>query len=63
MFRLLGISWDNLKDDFCSELFHHINKLTKTKRSVLKLTASLFDPLRLLIPFVIMLKVMFKIFV
>jgi len=49
--KLLGISWDNLRDEFAfdfSELLHNVSKLPKTKRSVFKLTASLFDPLGLL---------------
>ena len=63
VYKRLGINWDNLKDDFAfdfCELLHHISELPKTKRTVLKLTASLFDPLGLLSPFVIALKVMFQ---
>ena len=60
--KLLGIDWNNLRDEFVfefSELVQFASKLPKTKRSVLKLTASLFDPLGLLSPFVITLKLMF----
>ena len=63
MCKLLGINWYHLRDEFAfdfSEVLNHVNKLPKTKRSVLKLTASLFDPLRLLSPFVVTLKVMFQ---
>jgi len=63
MHKLLGINWDNLKDEFAfdfSELLHLVSKLPKTKRLLLKLTASLFDPLGLLSPLVITLKLMFQ---
>ena len=43
-----------------SELIWFVSKLPKTKRSVLKLTASLFDPLGFISPFVITLKLMFQ---
>ena len=58
--KLLGI---DLRDEFVfefSELIQFASKLLKTKRSGLKLTASLFNPLGLLSPFVITLKLMFQ---
>jgi len=63
MCKLLGINWDDLRDEFAfdfSELLQHISKLPNTKKTILKLTVSLFDPLGLLIPFVIMLNTMFQ---
>jgi len=63
MCKLLGIDWDNLRDEFAfdfSELLHLVSKLPKTKMLLLKLTASLFDPLGLLSPLVITLKLMFQ---
>ena len=61
--KLLGIDWNSFSDEFAfdfSELLQHASKLSKTKRSVLKVTTSLFDLLGLLSPFVITLKVMFQ---
>ena len=63
MCKLLGIDWSSLSDEIAfdfSELLQHASKLSKTKRSVLKVTASLFDLLGLLSPFVITLKMMFQ---
>jgi len=63
MCKLLGINWDHLRDEFAfdfSELLQHNSELPTTKRTILKLTASLFDSLGLLRPFVIMLKTMFQ---
>ena len=63
LYKLLGIDWNNLRDEFTfefGELIQFIFNLPKTKRSILKLTASLFDPLGLLSPFVITLKVLFQ---
>ena len=48
--KLLGVDWNNLRDEFTyelSEFLQYVHSLLKTKRSVLKLTASLFDPLGL----------------
>ena len=61
--KLLGVDWNNLRDEFTyelSELLQYVHSLPKTKRSILKLTASLFDPLGLLSPFMITLKVIFQ---
>ena len=61
--KLLGINWNNSRDDFTFEfcdLIQFVCKLPSTKRSVLKLIASLFDPLGLLSPFVITLKLLFQ---
>ena len=63
MCKLLGVYWNNLSDEFTfkfDELMQLFHKLPKTKRSILRLTASLFDPLGFLSPFVITLKVMFQ---
>lgn len=60
--KLLGIIWDSHTDkllfDF-SDVIEYASSLSPTKRSVLKVTAKLFDPLGLLSPFIIRLKVMF----
>ena len=61
--KLLGILWESDSDKltFCfSELIALLNKLPATRRSLLKVTASIFDPLGILSPFVIKLKVLFQ---
>ena len=61
--KLLGVLWDRHSDSLYfnfSELLHYTKSLPMTKRSVLKITAKLFDPLGLLSPFVIRLKILFK---
>ena len=63
MVKLLGIYWntplDCLMFDF-SELIRCIESLSVTKRSLLRITAKIFDPLGFLSPFVIQLKVLFQ---
>ena len=61
--KLLGISYDSHSDDFyfCfTELIEHISKFPASRRSLLKVTASMFDPLGLLSPFIIRLKMLFQ---
>ena len=60
---MLGVNWNSLNDELTFEfsgLIQLSQELPKTKRSILRLTASLFDPLGLLSPFVISLKVLFQ---
>ena len=63
MVKLLGIYWntplDCLMFDF-SELIRCIESLSVTKRSLLRITAKIFDPLGFLSLFVIQLKVLFQ---
>ena len=63
MIKLLAIYWNTSADhsvfDF-SELLKCVETLSITKRSLLRLTAKIFDPLRFLSPFVIQLKVLFQ---
>ena len=62
--KLLGIIWDSQSDEFTfdfSELITYISKLPVNKRSLLKFTAKIFDPLGFLSPFVIRLKMMFQV--
>ena len=62
--KLLGIIWDSQSDKFTfdfSELITYISKLPINKRSLLKFTAKMFDPLGFLSPFVIRLKMMFQV--
>jgi len=54
--KLLGVAWDKQQDKFVFDFKEQINlmkALPHTKRSVLKITASLFDPLGILSPFTI----------
>ena len=55
--------WNSDSDEFTfcfSELVNLVNKLPASQRSLLKVTASIFDPLGLLSPFVIKLKLLFQ---
>ena len=61
--RLLGVMWNNIFDEFLfcfSELSEYAQGLPVSKRSILKVSAKIFDPLGLLSPFVIKLKVLFQ---
>jgi len=61
--KILGISWDSQSDNFMfnfTDLIEYVRQLPPNKRSLLKLTAKIYDPLGLLSPFVIRLKVLFQ---
>ena len=61
--KLLGITWNSDTDQFMfcfSELIAYVNELPATKRSVLKVSAKIFDPLGLISPFVVRLKMLFQ---
>ena len=61
--KLLGVQWIHDTDEFkfhLSKLQVHARSLPSSKRSVLRITAAIFDPLGFLSPFVINLKVMFQ---
>jgi len=61
--KLLGIVWDSNLDTFTfslSELIELVIKLPASRRSLLRVTASIFDPLGVLSPFVIRLKMLFQ---
>ena len=54
MLKLLGVDWDNVKDELTfnfTKLVESIYRLPYTKRSLLKFTASLFNPLGFPNPF------------
>ena len=61
--KILGVSWDTESDmlmyDF-DELWNYVTSLPPTKRSVLRFSARLFDPLGLVAPFTINMKLMFQ---
>ena len=61
--KLLGVIWDNQSDEFLvnlSELSNYVKCLPVTKRSVLKVSARIFDPLGLVTLLVIRLKLLFR---
>ena len=62
--KLLGVSWNCLSDELFFNLFDLIdivNELSVRKRSLLPVTAKIFDPLGIPSPFVIKLKVLFQV--
>ena len=62
--KLLGVTWSSQTDEFLfcfSDLIEYAQGLPVTKRSLLKvITARIFDPLGLINPFIIKLKVLFQ---
>ena len=61
--KILGMSWDTKEDYFCFEfgdVVLYMQSLPPTRRSVLRLSAKIFDPLGLLSPFVISIKILFQ---
>ena len=61
--KILGIYWDVIRDEFrydLSDLIEYADSLPVTKRSVLKLSAKIFDPIGLLTPFTISMKILFQ---
>ena len=61
--KILGVAWNTHSDElsFClCELVQYATSFPVTKRSVLRITASIFDPLGILAPFVIKLKMLFQ---
>ena len=61
--KLLGVSWDISKDIFQFDLMDLVNFVKSsppTKRSILKSSAKIFDPLGLLSPFVMGIKILFQ---
>ena len=61
--KFLGINWNVNTDEVrydLAELVSYVNSLSDTKRSVLKLAAKIFDPMGLLTPFTINIKILFQ---
>ena len=57
------MNWDTKEDSFYFELgdfVPYMQSLPPTKRSVLRLSAKIFDPLGLLSPFIIGIKILFQ---
>ena len=62
--RILGVIWDPSTDVFYfnfTQLIEYTKTMKITKRSILRLTVKIFDPLGLLSPFIIQLKILFQI--
>ena len=61
--KILGVKWDTIKDELqvdVSELLVYLGTLTPTKRSLLRFSSKLFDPLGFISPFVVRLKILFQ---
>ena len=61
--KVLGQVWDNHKDEFKFEVFkigERAKMLPPTKRNLLSVLASLFDPLGIISPLIIYVKVLFQ---
>ena len=62
--KLLGVSWNCRLDEIFFNLYDlidYVKELPVTKRSLLRMTAKIFDPLGILAPFVIKLKILFQV--
>jgi len=58
------VLWNSVLDVFTFEvdgLVQYVNSLLANRRSVLKLSAEIFDPLGLISPFVVQLKILFQV--
>ena len=61
--KVLGVKWDEIKDEFVidlSAIVEEASNLLPTKRNVLKIIASIYDPLGLVQPTVVSLKILFQ---
>ena len=58
--KLLGVLWDSLLLVDLAELLNYAISLPVSKRSILKSKCKIFDPLGLLSPFVVKLKLLFR---
>ena len=60
---VLGLSWDTTSDEFVfrfDNLVSKCNNMTLTKRNILRVSASIFDPLGMLAPITAKLKSLFQ---
>ena len=61
--KVLGMNWNTLDDEIIfsfTELFNYANSLPLTKRSVLKVTAKIYDPMGFLSPLTVKMKILFQ---
>ena len=62
--KLLGVRWDTQQDEFWfdfKDVTTFVKSLPPTKRSILRISAKMFDPLGLLSPFIIGAKILFQV--
>ena len=60
--KILGVNWNNDSDELCfhfQDIIAYRKILKVTKRSLLRVCAKLFDPLGVLSPFIVRMKVAF----
>ena len=61
--KILGLMWDEINDNFLihmSEIVKHANEVEITKRNILSILSSFYDPLGFLQPLVVTLKIFFQ---
>ena len=61
--KILGIKWDEVRDEFIlgvKDIFVNAENINPTKRNVLKVIASCYDPIGYLSPITIQLKLLFQ---
>ena len=61
--KILGIYWEVIQDDFrydLSKLIEYAEALPASKRSVLRLSTKILDPIGLLTPFTVNMTVLFR---
>ena len=64
--KVLGVTWNNKADTLISDFLDLIKEaklLKPTKRNVLKILSSFYDPMGLIQPIIIALKILCKAFV
>ena len=61
--KVLVIKWNNINDTLqlgVREIFKEVNGLCPTKRNILKIIASIYDPVGYLAPVCVSLKLLFQ---
>ena len=61
--KVLGMNWNTLEDEIIfsfAELYKYASSLPLTKRSVLKVTAKIYDPMGFLSPLTVEMKILFQ---
>ena len=61
--KVLGMNWNILEDEIIfsfAELYNYASSLPLTKRSVLKVTAKIYDPVGFLSPLTVEMKILFQ---
>ena len=61
--KVLGMNWNTLEDETIFsfvELYKYVSSLPLTKRSVLKVTAKIYDPMGFLLPLTVEMEILFQ---